>query len=167
MWCLKMNVFRKLKPGEAHKILDIIKERMEWMDQQHLHHWNEYDYINLYPLSYYEEMCRLGQVYALEDSDTDTVISAAVILVHDERWPDDEPALYIHNFASSVHYKGAGREFIGRVEDLARKKDKKYVRLDVLRDYEPLAEYYASMGYQEAGTCSDGNYRGILRQKGT
>ncbi len=55
--------FRKIKVDETSKLFDLILDRMKWMDQAGIVHWNKYEYDKVYPLSYYEEKCREGQVY--------------------------------------------------------------------------------------------------------
>lgn len=44
-------------------------------------------------------------------------------------------------------------------------KKKKYIRLDSAKDNKSLEDYYTSLGFIEAGTCIDGPYNGICRQK--
>ncbi len=160
-----MEQLRQLQAGEADKIFRLISERVDWMNRTGLHHWNDYDYTNLYPENYYEDMCRKGCVYVLEDTEQSAVCAAAVILEEDERWPDRKPAYYIHNFASSPDAPGAGKRFVQAIEKQAEDRGKRYVRLDVLEGYTILQNYYAEMGYERVGTCSDGDYHGILREK--
>lgn len=43
--------------------------------------------------------------------------------------------------------------------------NKEYLRLDSSEDNEPLAKYYENLGFVPAGTCTDGPYKGIRREK--
>ncbi len=160
-----MEKLRRLSSGEAEEIYGLVLKRLDWMEKNGLHHWNDYDYTNLYPLSYYREKCARGEVYALEDTESGNALAAAVILEADSRWEDTEKAYYIHNFASAIDAKGAGGRFVHAIEDLGREQGKTYVRLDVLKGYKILQNYYESMGYEAVGECRDGSYRGILREK--
>ena len=83
----------------------------------------------------------------------------------DDRWNDSEPALYLHNFVTRVEAPGAGSTFLRFAEEYALKKGKKYLRLDSAADNPSLARYYTSQGFVPAGTCTEGGYNGILRQK--
>lgn len=156
-------MLREIKEEEVQSVFSLILKRIEWMDQNNIQQWNVTDYTEVYPISYYEEKRKNGELFGLiEDG---KVISAAVLLDEDERWNDSEPALYIHNFVSQTGIKGAGKRFLQEVEDYARTQGKKYLRLDSSRENEALAHYYESFGFKEAGTCTDGPYQGICRQK--
>ena len=93
------------------------------------------------------------------------IVCAAVLLEDDESWNDSIPSLYVHNLVSSRNSKGAGRRFFACLEDYAHKQRKTYIRLDSARDNKSLESYYTSLGFIEAGTCIDGPYEGICRQK--
>ena len=127
--------------------------------------WNAAKYDTIYPLSYYEEKRLNGEVFVLVSKDTKELISAAVLKEQDDRWNDSEPALYLHNFVTRVEAPGAGSIFLRFAEEYALKKGKKYLRLDSAADNPSLARYYTSQGFVPAGTCTEGGYNGILRQK--
>lgn len=93
------------------------------------------------------------------------IVCAAVLLEEDESWNDSIPSLYVHNLVSSRNSKGAGRRFFDHLEDYAQTQKKKYIRLDSARDNKSLEDYYTSLGFIKAGTCIDGPYKGICRQK--
>ena len=93
------------------------------------------------------------------------IVCAAVLLEEDESWNDSIPSLYVQNLVSSRNSKGAGRRFFDHLEDYAQTQKKKYIRLDSARDNKSLEDYYTSLGFIEAGTCIDGPYKGICRQK--
>ena len=94
-------------------MFSLVLERMQWMDREGIEHWNVVGYDKLYPLSYYEEKCRDGLAFALEDENGEPVC-AAVLLEHDDRWEDDAPSLYVHNLASKLGERDAGAEFLRR-----------------------------------------------------
>lgn len=47
--------FVKLPPEKAPEMFSLVLERMQWMDEKGIEHWNVVEYDKLYPLSYYEE----------------------------------------------------------------------------------------------------------------
>ena len=61
--------------------------------------------------------------------------------------------------------KGAGSIFLEKAEEYTARMGKKYMRLDSAVGNKNLERFYTSRGYVEAGTCKDGLYEGILRQK--
>ncbi len=156
--------FRKIKNSEVPQFFGLILERMEWMNQNGMRHWNIFEYDKMYPISYYEEKSKAGELYVLTN-DMDEIVSGAVLPEVDIFWNDVAPAYYIHNFASKVGVKGAGGLFMDEVERLARSRGKNYVRLDVLEGCEELAKYYEARGYKIRGRCESGEYHGILREK--
>ena len=158
-------LFREIKKEEIPQMFSMILQRIEWMDRQGIEQWNKTGYIQAYPQSYYEEEREKGEVFVLADRSTGELVSAAVLKEMDERWTDDRPALYLHNFVSRIAVKNAGSIFLYFVEKYALKKGKKYLRLDSAEDNPILAQYYESHGFMPVGKCEDGLYKGILREK--
>lgn len=162
---MRKYTFRKASVKEISQLFHLILERMEWMDEEGIEHWNKYSYDTLYPLSYYEEKCEQGELYVLADTETGEIVSGAVLPQTDPYWNDNEPAYYIHNFVAKLGVRGAGSHFVEEVEKMARAKGRKYVRLDVLATSKELTEYYDQRGYVVKGRCQAGDYVGILREK--
>ena len=163
-------LFRRIKTEEISVMFDIILERVKWMDEVGIRQWNVTGYAEVYPLPYYEEKHAKGEVFVLEDVQSGDILCAAVLRNEDERWDHvcdskDGSALYLHNFASRVWAKGAGSIFLEYAEKHAAALGKKYFRLDSADDNAFLTQYYSSRAYIPAGTCVDGPYTGILREK--
>ena len=145
---MKERKFIKLPPEKAPQMFDLVLERMKWMDEKGIEQWNVMGYDEVYPLSYYEQKCSEVRAFALEDKDG-AILCAAVLLENDSRWSDDVPALYVHNLVSKVGAGDAGAEFLRRASE----------------NNEPLARYYENLGFIPAGTCTDGPYKGVRREK--
>ena len=158
-------LFRKIFKSEIPQVFSMILQRIEWMSQKGIRQWNVTNYTNAYPLSYYEAECESGRLFVLADTATEQIVCAAVLKEQDDRWPDDSPALYLHNFVSSPDARGTGTVFLRYAEAYARQLQKQYFRLDSARDNQALAAYYKTYGFEDAGDCEDGLYKGILRQK--
>ena len=111
---------RPCRPEEAAEVFRLICERTRWMDEVGICQWNHTDYLNVFPLSYYEQQQAEGTLYALCERQTGKLAAAAVLLTEDERWQGDTaPALYIHNLVGAPDCPGAGREFLRRTEEMA------------------------------------------------
>lgn len=157
--------FREIEKEEVSQMFSMIRQRMKWMDEKGIKQWNIVKYDEIYPQAYYEEERQKGEVFVLEDLTVHEIIGAAVLKEEDSRWGDKTPSIYIHNFVSVTGQKNAGTMFLQFAEDYARKLGKTYVRLDSAEDNPALAQYYGRHGFVPAGTCQEGEYRGILRQK--
>lgn len=158
-------LFRKIKKEEISIMFSMILQRMKWMDEKEIHQWNATKYDEVYPISYYEMERQKGELFALVDMDTNEIISAAVLKRKDERWRDNLPALYLHHFVSSINHKHAGEMFLRFAEQYALDNGQTYLRLDSAEDNHYLEQYYEKHGFIAVGTCKDGLYNGILRQK--
>lgn len=158
-------VFRKIKAEEVPHMFAMILKRMKWMDEKGIEQWNVTRYDEVYPLSYYKEKQEKGQAFVLYDTASSRIICAGVLLDQDDRWPDNPPAFYLHHFVTEIGAPGVGRIFIRHAETYAAEQGKCFFRLDSAVDNVPLARYYDALGYSPVGTCVDGLYEGILREK--
>ncbi len=159
--------FRKGSPDDAHVLYNLVVERMAWMDGNGIRQWNVTAYLERFPIDYYVEKQRVGQLYVLVDDTSSKVVCAAVLKEDDDRWPDDgATALYLHNFASAVGWhEPVGDIFLHHCSMLALDMRKEYLRLDCAVDNDFLNSYYSQRGYLAAGFCTHGLYKGVLRQK--
>ena len=161
---MKSYTFRKVKDGEPAAVFALILERMHWLAEKGIPQWKPGEYDKVYPLEYYQSV--QNDLYVLLDNETNEVVSAGVLFENDKRWEDkDTPALYLHNFAAKVGAHGAGDAFLEHAERCAKEHGKIYMRLDSAENNEALAKYYGDRGYLPVGTCTDGGYNVILRQK--
>ena len=160
-------VFRKAIEEDVLGIFALYEKRIAWMEKKGLHQWNATDYLTEYPRSYFRRQAASGRLWAAEDRKTGAILGAVVLLSEDGRWADraGEPAYYVHNLVTEAAAPGLGGWMLGELETLARKDGKAALRLDCAVDNAALNDYYASHGYQEAGRCADGAYRGIRREK--
>ena len=103
-------VFRKLRADEVPQMFSMILARMRWMDENGIRQWNATEYDRAYPLEYYMDEQYRGRIFALAIVPADEIACAAILKEEDERWTDDAPALYIHNFVSGIGAGGAGAD---------------------------------------------------------
>lgn len=155
--------FKKATPEDVPVIFDMILQRMKWMDEQGIQQWNVTNYDQVFPLSYYQQMQQDGHLFVLTNQHNH-IICGVVLKETDENWDNQDPALYISRFVSQLHVH-AGSICLKYIEDYAKKLGKHYLRLDSADDNIKLAKYYKSHGFEAMGTCQEGSYHGILRQK--
>ena len=157
--------FRLAKNNEIDTIFSLYKKRIQWMDKSGIQQWNMTNYLEVYPISYYADCQRLGELYVL--SKEDVVIGAVILLQSDECWPQmaDPPAYYVHNLVTELSVKGAGKIILSEVEKMAISKGIQFLRLDCAVDNKFLNEYYETMGYKMVGCFKEGAYIGNKREK--
>lgn len=160
---INLRKFYPLRVSEVPEMFRLILKRIAWMDEKGIRQWNVMDYEKAFPLEFYEALSRNEMVFGLRE-EAGTLVAAAVLTEADDNWSDDGLALYLHSFVTEVGSE-AGGEFLRQAEDYARGIGKTYFRLDSAADNPGLARYYESQGFQAVGTCKDGAYTGILRQK--
>ena len=162
-------VFELAKKEEIPEIFSLYKERVQWMENNGFHQWNETDYLNTYQEPYFEGHLEKERLFVLRDSASDKIAAAAVLLEQDPRWPEDMEgtAYYVHNLVTGCETRGAGTQMLKYLEKLAADRGKDYIRLDCTEGHEFLNQYYEARGYNVVGSCVDKLYHGILRQKRT
>lgn len=158
-------VFRAMDPEEAPRMIELVRERIAWMDREGLRSWNTSDYLEIYPQDHYESLAREGRLFALVRTPDGKIVCAGALLEADGRWPDGLPAVYVHHLVSGTESRGAGVLFLNRAEDWARERGLDRLRLDCYADNAGINAYYEALGFLPAGTCADGPYKGILREK--
>ena len=161
---MEQYIFRQAEPGEIQAVFDLIMGRVAWMDTVGIRQWNTTKYDRRYPLSYYEQRRQMQELFVLTDR-AGGILAVGALFHEDERWPEPASAYYLHHLASRVDTKGAGSIFLEKAEEYTARMGKKYMRLDSAVGNKNLERFYTSRGYVEAGTCKDGLYEGILRQK--
>lgn len=160
-------IFETAKKEEIPEILNLYRERVQWMDDNGIRQWNDTDYLNTYTEAYFEKHLEKNLLFILRDSDTGKIKAAAVLLEEDARWAGtaEGSAYYVHNLVTACDVRGAGKQMLKELEKLAASRGKDYIRLDSTLGHEFLNKYYESRGYKAVGECVDGLYHGVLRQK--
>lgn len=160
-------ILEKAKKTEVEAIFTLYLKRIDWMNETGINQWNNNGYLNDYPVTYYYMQQEEGRLYVMKNTVTGKIVGAAVLLQEDPRWEDgyEVSAYYVHNFVTDRLEKGMGRKILQAIEAQAKKDQKERVRLDCSDDNAFLNQYYESMGYESIGTCKDGVYEGITREK--
>ena len=157
--------FIKAKLEDMEQFYALIDSRIKWMDEIGIKQWNHTGYWERYPKEYYLENMNAGRMFVLTEGEK--MLAVGVIYEEDERWVNsgDMPAYYLHHFASDVNEKGSGSAYLEFLEQYSRQMGKLRLRLDCAVDNPKLNDYYESRGYYICGSCIDGPYEGITREK--
>ena len=153
--------FRKATLKDIDRILELISQRILWMDKENIHQWNETDYLNVYPKTYFEKNIDYFLVAEIDE----LIIAATALYKIDPRWKTQANALYVHHLVADINYKGAGIMLLKYSEKYAKENGFEKMCLDSAVGNEKLENFYTKQGYKAVGTCIDGAYKGILREK--
>lgn len=158
-------IFRQAREEELTQVYEIIKKRVQWMDENNIKQWNTTDYLNVYPLEYFRGHFNKGQLYVMTN-DAD-ILGVMVLLPQDPRWPEykDTDSYFVHNFATKIDIPGIGALMLEQAELLSISHGKQFLRLDCPSHNVFLNNYYESKAYKQLGTCIDGLYKGNRREK--
>ena len=162
---LKKLGFFPAREEDVPAIMALLQRRIDWMDEKGLYQWNKTGYLTCYPPAHFQRLIREELVFAAFADGT--LIAVMALLSRDPRWPNgnDGLAYYVHHLATDPAFPGLGREMLAYAEDFSRQKGRPFLRLDSQKVNDALSRYYDSLGYSPVGTCVDGSYEGILREK--
>ena len=158
-----MESIQPAQPADAAAVLELIKARIRWMDEQGIRQWNTTGYLEAYGLDYFMQAARQGVLYVLRPPQG-PIQGAVILLEEDPRWPDGAPACYVHNLVTACGVPGAGQALLAFCRRHALGLGKQYLRLDCAADNRKLNRYYEAQGFQWAGSVEEGPYRGNKRQ---
>lgn len=158
-----MTEFSVASLGDTDAILDMIRERIAWMDEKGLKQWNVTNYLDCYPRNYFEEGIRRGDFYLMKENGESTGVMA--LFTQDGRWDDDPNYFYVHHLTVRPGHHGGGEAMLRFAEELGRARGKRGIRLDSAVDNDKLNDYYEHLGYPAMSTFTEGLYEGLRRVK--
>lgn len=158
-----MYTFEFLKEHELSNVIDIISQRIQWMDEKGMKQWNQGDYLSFYSSDYFLKHLQKQEILGMKD---DGQIIGIVGFFHDdERWDHDDAYMYLHHLATLPSYHGVGALFVKACEDIAKQMGKRGIRLDCQKGNDAIHRFYDDMGYISKGEFTSGEYIGIRKEK--
>lgn len=136
-------------------IIEIIKQRCEWFEQNRIEQWGDWYYTELYNAEYFIKAMKEYHLYVIKQAKE----IIGVFLLKDEDqdyWNDNEKAYYIHHLVTKIGYPGLGIKILDFIEELAKQNEIKYLRLDCIRTNQKLNQYYLDYGFKEKGQGEEG-----------
>ena len=151
------------KENEISDILEIIKERCVWFEKNQIEQWGSWYYEKLYDEKYFSEMMKKYHLYVVKQEEE---IIGAFLLKNENKpyWKDGEKAIYLDHFVTKLGHPGLGKKILEFVEEFAKQKQLKYVRLECMRSNPKISEYYQNHGFQNKGE-GDESYEYRLWEK--
>ena len=154
---------QKATPSQLSAILNILQQRIDWMDRKGLYQWNKTDYMGVYPPEYFLNLIQNQEVFVACDGEQ--VLGVMALFANDPRWEKPGTAFYVHHLATALNIPGLGKTMLTFAEEYAKAQEKDYLRLDCQQVNLPLNRYYEALGYVHCGICVDGEYVGNLMEK--
>lgn len=139
--------------GDISTILEIIKQRCDWFEQNKIDQWGSWYYEDLYDETYFLEAMENYPLYIVKKKDE---IIGTFLLKYEnkEYWKDEEKAVYLEHFVTKIGNPGLGQKILNFITKLAQEKGLHYVRLECMRSNPKINEYYKNQGF----TCKgEGN----------
>lgn len=160
-------IFTRARIDEIQELYKIIEKRIRWMDENAIQQWNTTDYLNTYPIPYFEAHQKAGNLYVAKHCHSDEIHGLMVLMPFDTRWEGYEAfdSYYVHNFATDPSVKGLGSYMLEEAEKCAKKHGKIFLRLDCPYGNSYLNNFYQQKNFLPVGECIDGPYHGVRREK--
>jgi GNAT superfamily N-acetyltransferase len=130
--------------ADFEAVVNLLAAARSWQRTMGVDVWQQFD-----PAQIAADISR-GCVYVGKAGDA---LCATVTLLESDPlvWgPDGGRALYIHKLASSrdERGRGAGARIIAWVRDMARQRDKRWLRLETWRENRKMRAYYERQGFR-------------------
>lgn len=158
-----MYTYEFVPEHELSYVIDIIKQRISWMDEKHMKQWNDGDYLAYYSPDYFLEKIKNKEMLAMKEHDN--IIAIVGFFSDDERWDHNKSYIYLHHLATLPQYHGIGKTFVKACEDIAKQMGKSGIRLDCQKGNDAIIRFYDDMGYLSKGEFTSGKYTGIRKEK--
>ena len=133
--------------AEHHdRLYRLLNSCAEWLNKQGKTHWTGH-------YTHDRVKAMISDCEVILALSNDEVIGAVSISTEDEAWTDQTPALYVSSLAVTPERQGSGlgSRLLSMVEEQARKQGIRKVRLDAVKDFEILNEFYLTRGYNVVG----------------
>ncbi len=154
---------RKATVWDIPAIIDLLRLRIQWMDEMNLYQWNKTDYLGVYPYSYFVYRVEQDDLYVAEHNQA--IVGVMALLRDDPRWTVPAKSLYVHHLATHPEQKGLGVTMLHFAEQEVLAMGGSVLRLDCQTVNLALNQYYERLGYRCVGRCIDGAYEGNLMEK--
>ncbi|WP_066222211.1 GNAT family N-acetyltransferase [Formosa haliotis] len=147
--------FYKIDVSEKDMVLDLFIEAAKSIAKMNIDHWQYWMDPPEEKLKWVASGLRNGAFFVIKTGD-DKTIGMVQILNEDELYwgKQTETALYVHSLVVKDTYKGLGlgQQILQDIEQQARRKDCRYLRLDADAKNPKLCRYYETIGFRKVGT---------------
>ena len=75
---------RQAEETQVLQFIQVIQERINWMERQGMNQWNDEEYLDIYSEEYFRAQARAGHLFFLMKAGN--VMGVAALLEEDDRW---------------------------------------------------------------------------------
>lgn len=139
------------KESDVPEILEIIKERCNWFEENQIDQWGSWYYEELYDEKYFKKIMKKYLLYVVKKEDE--IIGTFLLKKEDDKthWKQSQNAYYLWHFVTKIGHPKLGEKMLEFIKDLAKEKNVKYLRLECMRSNPKINEYYKNHGFQNKG----------------
>ena len=155
-------IFKKAIESDTDEIYNLFLERRKWFTERGIDQWQDRFFGNFKPETL-KEIINTSNYFVIKDNDK--IIAGFELSTNSTYWNDEITlAYYIYKVVTKSNYKNIGNFIFMISQDLARKNNKKALRLDCLTYNEKLNEVYESHGFKLVDSGKDDYYFYNLRE---
>lgn len=143
------------RPDQLDEYLNFLEAVALWLDQRGVKQWMPGNFHK--SRTYYAQSIANGETW-LAYAGTDLIGTIRVLDTEPAVWPEITPedGVYIYNLAVSrvCAGQGVGAKLLAWADNLAKRKARRYVRLDCMADNDFLQAYYLRAGFVSRGVVT-------------
>lgn len=157
----KQLYFEKACMNDLETILQLYKERSQWLKKIGRKEWKKYLEYN--PKETFIKAIYNSNYFILKENNK--IIAGFELSSNSKYWKDEKtPAYYIYKLVVKVNYKNIGGLIFEICKDIARYNNKDYLRLDCLKSNDKLNQIYNNHGFNFVKSGCEDNYNYSLRE---
>lgn len=145
---------------DLDKIIELYSERIKWFEDNGINQWS--DYLVNHPKEEFIETINNKNYYILKDNNQ--IVAGFELSNRPSFWEENKNALYIYKIVTKVGYKDLGKYIFGICENLAKKDNKRFLRLECKSDNKKLNDIYEGYGFKFIRSGQD-YYNYTLRER--
>ena len=156
-------IFKKATEAETNNIYQLFLERRVWFSERKIDQWSDNFFSKFTPEALKNIINNSNYFILIKDNN---IIAGFELTTESTYWSDNvTPAYYIHKLVTKNNYNNIGSLIFVICKDLAQSNNKRFLRLDCLKDNEKLNSIYEKHGFKLIKTGVKGYYNYSLRIK--
>ena len=141
--------------------VEMLETAARWLHSKGIQQWESPLPASF--LNFMKDEAQAGRVFLVRAGEGNEPIATFRITYHDkQRWQDNgtDCALYVYSLAlrNDLHGAGIGAHIIETIKKRAIQEQRRWLRLDCWSLNSWLKQYYASLGFTEAGNIKDNGF---------
>jgi len=153
--------FIKAEIEDLDEIINLFEERTKWFKENQINQWSKY--LEHHPKEEFEDIIKNGYYFVLKENDN--IIAGFELSTDSKYWNDEATNVYyIYKLVTKVNYKNIGNLVFMICKNIAKNNNRKYLRLDCLKNNIKLNNIYEKHGFILKDTGCKDYYTYSLRE---